>query len=629
MSGQPVKNPLDIKKFRDQYLATLNQEIGNNEKNLNANLVFKRTNVPQQLTDTRSVDEKLKDVFRLKNELRSSLKEITDNVEANKVIEKLDNRELVVVSNAIPYIIADLKPKFKYGVPEEVLTGYIKAYIRKEQRNFGVDNNVQAEVGDRILLNQRLIMNNVIDKNDLQMILEDLRDLRGSKQIINALVRSIREMNDVLPDIQEVLRRLDRIENANVKEEINQLLTQSLGELPTKDQITSLMMRLDEMNQRKDTAGIESILLKLNEIFQIKGDVSEELEIIKNLIEEKTGQLSIQIEKGTGRYIPLDELYNYRKQEIIQYIYQIAKISETGEQFLKDVNDGVKPESTNFTQAPKNNLIGVLQTLDEDVRAIFANRPVSFMPSAETAIAQPTEIIMAKADTPSSGKKSKIPQSAGQKKMTDTYQPAPSITPAGVGFRKTISGTGVGRPRTRNYEGSTRPHRADMLTDQDIDFTTGIKVEPRFIPFGKYVLNKRLLSDDIVSLKTKNGGYIKDFKTERVGGSLGGVLRTIVGNGMPSFDDLASLSETEKDYLHKIAKKSDIIDRLNIPAPSKKQDDKDINQFEIMKGQILAGNDNKDLIQKFKGKLLSLGNKGLLPKSQVKDILFELTSMGF
>jgi len=98
---------------------------------------------------------------------------------------------------------------------------------------------------------------------------------------------------------------------------------------------------------------------------------------------------------------------------------------------------------------------------------------------------------------------------------------------------------------------------------------------------------------------------------------------------MPSFDELASLTDSEKDYLHRIAKKSDIIDRLNIPAPSKKQDDKDINQFEIMKGEILAGNDNVDLIHKFKAKLLSLSNRGVLPKGQVKDILFELTSMGF
>jgi hypothetical protein len=529
MSGQPVNTPMDIKKFRQQYLANLQQEIENDTKNLNANLIFKKTGVPQQLTDTRSVNEKLNDIFRLKMDLRSGLKEITDDMNAVQVVEGLDENELQVASSALPFIIADLKPKYKYGVTSYVLLGYIRAYLAKLQRNFGVENGVQAEVGDRILLNQQLIRDNVIDKGDLQNILEDLKELKSSKQIINALVRSIREVQDIMPDIQEVLRKLDRIENANVKSDINQLLTASLSELPTKDQVNSLLLRLEQLDQAKDRQGVESIVLKLNEIFQIKGDISEELEIIKQLIEEKTGQLSIQIEKGTGRYIPLDELSKLTRQDIINYIFQITKVSPQGKEFKFQINQGLEKD---YTKATGAELYAILVDLDDQVRAIFADMPVSFMPSAQ---AEPiSEVVLyAKAETPSSsGKKAKkqpeIP--AGQKKMTESgfkviepEKPA-SKTTAGVGFRKTINGKGVGRPRTRNYEGSTRPHRADILSDEDIDFTAGIKVEPRFIPFGRYVLNKRLLQDNIVSLKTKNGGYIKDFKTEKVGDKLVGVL---------------------------------------------------------------------------------------------------------
>jgi len=515
MSGQPVNTPLDIKKFRQQYLANLQQEIANNTKNYEANIVFKKTGVPQQLADTRSLDEKVGDVFRLKLDLRSGLKDITDDLNAVQVVEGLDDNELRFASSALPYIIADLKPKYKYGIPSTLLLGYIRAYIAKQERNYGIDNGVQAEVGDRILLNQRLIMDNVINKNDLAGILADLRDLKGSKQIINALVRTIREVQDIMPDIQEVLRRLNQIDNANVKNEINQLLTASLRELPTKDQVEALMMRLDDMNQAKDRAGVESILLKLNEIFQIKGDVSEELEIIKALIEEKTGQLSIQIEKGTGRYIPLNELEQLNGRDIINYIFQITKVSPQGKDFKFQINQGLGKD---YTKATVGELYGILVSLDDQVRAIFANRPVSFMPTAEAETAQPTNIIIAKAETPTSGKKSKkqpeIP--AGQKKMTESgFKVVEPQKPVGVGFRKTINGTGIGRPRTRNFEGSTRPHRADILTDEDIDFSSGIRVEPRFIPFGKYVLNKRMLQDNIISLKTKNGGYIKDFKTEK------------------------------------------------------------------------------------------------------------------
>lgn len=46
--------------------------------------------------------------------------------------------------------------------------------------------------------------------------------------------------------------------------------------------------------------------------------------------------------------------------------------------------------------------------------------------------------------------------------------------------------------------------------------------------------------------------------------------------------------------------KAEILDKLSIPSPSKDQEDKDIHDFQVMKGEILSGNDNKDLIKKFK-----------------------------
>ena len=78
-----------------------------------------------------------------------------------------------------------------------------------------------------------------------------------------------------------------------------------------------------------------------------------------------------------------------------------------------------------------------------------------------------------------------------------------------------------------------------------------------------------------------------------------------------------------------VASKAEIIDRLSIPAPNKHLDEKDINQFEIMKGEILAGNDNKDLIKKFKLLILKLVRKELIPKREANDMLFELTSLGY
>jgi len=110
---------------------------------------------------------------------------------------------------------------------------------------------------------------------------------------------------------------------------------------------------------------------------------------------------------------------------------------------------------------------------------------------------------------------------------------------------------------------------------------------------------------------------------------LKGIINTIVGGGNPNYNDLSSLDESEKEYLYKICKKSNLIDRLTIPAPSKDKEEKDIHEFEVMKGQIMSGNDSKELVKKFKIHIMKMAKQGLLPRNEVNDILEQLVLLGY
>ena len=58
-------------------------------------------------------------------------------------------------------------------------------------------------------------------------------------------------------------------------------------------------------------------------------------------------------------------------------------------------------------------------------------------------------------------------------------------------------------------------------------------------------------------------------------------------------------------------------------------EEKDIHLFNVMKGEIMAGNNSKELITKFKNLLNKLSRTNVLPKSQVREILEELLELGF
>jgi len=182
-----------------------------------------------------------------------------------------------------------------------------------------------------------------------------------------------------------------------------------------------------------------------------------------------------------------------------------------------------------------------------------------------------------------------------------------------------------GRPKgcgiVKPYKESVKAH---TVSDK------GIMETPRFVKFGKYLVNlHRLNNEDIFALKRPSGGNIVEIPSIKISKNLGGVIKKMISGGSLSYSDISKLSEPEKAYLHKISSKSNILDKFDIPAPSKDAVEKDIHQFEVMRGEIMAGNDNKDLIKKFKLHIMKLSKNGTLPKREVQEILEELLELGY
>jgi hypothetical protein len=117
--------------------------------------------------------------------------------------------------------------------------------------------------------------------------------------------------------------------------------------------------------------------------------------------------------------------------------------------------------------------------------------------------------------------------------------------------------------------------------------------------------------------------------SRRVSSELQNILKTITGGGIPKYDELGKLSDDEKDYLHKLLERSDLTSRVSVPTPSKDQYEKDIHNFEVMRGQILSGNDSQELVKKFKLLIRKLSKQDLLPRADVDDLNDMLSDLGY
>jgi hypothetical protein len=223
-----------------------------------------------------------------------------------------------------------------------------------------------------------------------------------------------------------------------------------------------------------------------------------------------------------------------------------------------------------------------------------------------------------------------------QQGIGPTYDPQANIgnfgiNGLGISCGKNIScGNGISKRRRGRPKGTGVLKPYSQTVQENLDLTRGIEPTGKFIKFGKYLLNSHKLNkDNTFSLKHISGGNIIDIPSQRLTENLSKTIKTIIGGGNPSYNDLNKLTENEQKYLHKICQKSNIIDKLSIPTPSKDSEEKEIHRFEVMKGEISSGNDSPELIKEFKRLILKLQKNNSLPKKEVYEILEELNTLGY
>ena len=551
MSGQPYKNPLDVAKFRNEYLANLALEIKNNDLNLQANKIYVRTGAPSQPTDTRTTSEKLADLYRLRIEIRSKLAEIMSGDNAQKVADGLDDNEARFLAQQIDTIIADLKPKYALGVPADVFNPYFQKYMAKYLQTQGVDYGLQQETGQQLLANQQTIMNTIISAQDVRDIRDSLARLGVENTVLGKKIDdNLKETLDAIDTSIEAFRLIAETNNPILKDEILQEVNLLVNELPTRNEIQVLVDRLRIAQEKGDETVIVSILKRLDELTSYDESMKP---IMEQLRTPKKAPSKMPRTPSTGGKKAWDPSMRIESYE------DFDSLSSTGKRkFLKSRVDAGE------LQIPKEKIDDATATSVRELNRIFTAWFES-KPSAELPV---------------------VAEGKGLKKV-----------------RKML-GKGL---------------------SSKIDYSAGISAEPDYVPFGKFLINRKKLVDGVVMIKRHGGQFMPDMKTRRVSPNLTVVFKKIAGGALPSFSELEKLDDDEREYLKFVSNKSNLSSKLDVPTPKKDKNEQLINQFEIMRGQMIAGNDSKDLFRKFKQILVEMLERDLIPKGQAKDILLEMS----
>lgn len=188
---------------------------------------------------------------------------------------------------------------------------------------------------------------------------------------------------------------------------------------------------------------------------------------------------------------------------------------------------------------------------------------------------------------------------------------------------RVIQGTGL-----KKKKGSkSRMKGKGVMIDMNAGIQSNGEKPSHYVPFGKFIINRTKLGSGIVMIKRPNGAFMGDIQSKRVSNKLKNVFDKILGGNIPSFSDYESLDDDEREYLKYVSSKANIDDKLSVPTPKKDDAEKLINKYEIYRGMLIAGQDNKQMVEDFKKLLVELCDKKLLPRRQVSDILIDLARL--
>jgi hypothetical protein len=182
--------------------------------------------------------------------------------------------------------------------------------------------------------------------------------------------------------------------------------------------------------------------------------------------------------------------------------------------------------------------------------------------------------------------------------------------------------------RYRNKKLDSEPEvlRADIDNDAIKIFGFGAKMQGRkkdiyeTLPFGRYELNKNKLDRNIISVHHMNSlNPVKFFKNTNISDDMKDLIYFISEKHKFNKSIYNSLSEEEKELFKMLFEKSGLSNMMEIKLETSKYNDvkklyKDLKErYELLDGEIMAGNDNPKI------------NKEL--KSVVKELKKVLTFM--
>jgi hypothetical protein len=600
------KSAKDSKNIRANYLSNLALEASNNQKNLNANRIYKQTGqTPTQKTDDRNKTEIYAGLEGMKQLIRDTLSGngIMNAIEASQAVGQMDAEDIEFFGKYKDYILTDFKAR---GVPATVFVNYIRRLRQKTNETHGVEFNLQQDIGHEIRDNI-LALTGEVGELSSELALSTGNAGKTTKRL-DSLFEGVVKMypNE---DERQIMTEAANGQFAGEIDEIGAAFQQATRDLPDQKELNEL--KRNWFSAQGDIKAQQRVAVEIADQCSLTADQKQSRAIAKRLILE----LKAKMRKAPKPVQPTDPVDIAGEQK------QGTPVKPQGPQG-RDIGsllaelDQLSPEAVKYFKQEFTN-----KNADEvkDILLAIMNdgglgNPLAKITIDELAAAYSFGVeglLTLILYTLVRYEESKQPAQQGfgpDEEETKNPQGSPlSSGNAGRGMR----GRGVG--------GRARKSAADR--------STGYKKPLAYKQLGRYLINHHKLNDGVLMVKTPSGSGVKELPTEAISSKLAETMKHISYGQTPPLDLYEELNADDKEKLHHIVRHSRA-EGIKVPNPTKNSQEADMTRFQILKGEIIAGNDSKEVAREFKVLLMKLMREGRVPRRQGNEILEDMLRLG-
>jgi len=155
-----------------------------------------------------------------------------------------------------------------------------------------------------------------------------------------------------------------------------------------------------------------------------------------------------------------------------------------------------------------------------------------------------------------------------------------------------------------------------------------VKETPSYKHFGKYVIHMgHLLDKNVANFKYPSLGSIPSIKPLTISDDYKEFLIDTLENQKPNERLMSKLPTEEQRHFEKVVAGAGLIDTFKLKRNQGEVEKKEANRFNLLRGEILAGNNNEKLMKELRGLILRFMNDGRIQQKEGTSMLVELSAL--